>query len=244
MKIPFLDLKTSYQELQTEVDDAFRRIMNSGWYIMGKELMLFEEEFAAFCHTRYCIGVGNGLEALHLIMRGFGIGPGDEVIVPSNTYIATWLAISYAGATPIPVEPDEKTYNLNPSLVERAITVRTKAIMPVHLYGQPADMDPIRAIAIRHGLAQRHSVVGVVDDYHRHYPEIFNGLQNVVHLFPPIYTPPNAAKPPSTGITAPVINAVTSENRASVGPTKSSGSPKRLIGVCAMICSPRWVSSP
>ncbi len=103
MKIPFLDLKTSYQELQTEVDDAFRRIMNSGWYIMGKELMLFEEEFAAFCHTRYCIGVGNGLEALHLIMRGFGIGPGDEVIVPSNTYIATWLAISCAGATPIPV---------------------------------------------------------------------------------------------------------------------------------------------
>ena len=147
MNIPFLDMKSPYLELKSELDQAYQRVMESGWYILGQEVDKFESEFAAYCNARHCIGVANGLEALHLIVRALGIGPGDEVIVPSNTYIATWLAVSYAGATPVPVEPDEKTYNINPALIEKAITKRTKAIMPVHLYGQPADMDPIKKIA-------------------------------------------------------------------------------------------------
>lgn len=150
--IPFLDLKTPHFELRTELENAFDRTLNSGWYIHGNECKLFEQEFAAYCEAQHCIGVGNGLDALHLILRAYGIGEGDEVIVPSNTYIATWLAASYAGATPVPVEPDARTYNIDPALIEAAITPRTKAIMAVHLYGQPADMDPINAIAQKHGL--------------------------------------------------------------------------------------------
>ena len=152
MTVPFLDLKMPYGELKSELDAAYQRVMESGWYILGEELEAFEHEFAAYCGVRHCVGLGNGLEALHLILRAFEIGPGDEVIVPANTYIATWLAISYAGAVPVPVEPDARTYNLDPSRVERAITGRTKAILPVHLYGQPADMDPLHDIAGRHGL--------------------------------------------------------------------------------------------
>ena len=152
MNVPFLDLKTPYRELQDELDAAYRRVMESGWYILGEETEAFEREFAAYCGVRYCIGVGNGLEALHLILRAYSIGTGDEVIVPANTYIATWLAVSYAGAVPVPVEPDPRTYNLDPERVESAVTSRTRAILPVHLYGQPADMDPIREIAQRHGL--------------------------------------------------------------------------------------------
>jgi len=152
MKVPFLDLKAPYVELKDELDAAYRRVMESGWYILGKEVEAFEKEFAAYCGVKYCVGIGNGLEALHLILRGYGIGPGDEVIVPANTYIATWLAVSYAGATPVPVEPDERTYNIDPTRIEEAITKRTRAIMPVHLYGQPADMDPINEIAQEHGL--------------------------------------------------------------------------------------------
>lgn len=152
MTIPFLDLKSPYLELKDELDAAYHRVMEGGWYILGSEVKAFEEEFAAYCGVKYCIGVGNGLDALRLILRAAGIGPGDEVIVPANTYIATWLAVSYAGATPVPVEPDERTYNIDPARIETAITGRTKAIMPVHLYGQPADMDPILEIAQRHGL--------------------------------------------------------------------------------------------
>jgi dTDP-4-amino-4,6-dideoxygalactose transaminase len=126
--------------------------MNSGWYILGQEVETFEAEFAAYCEARYCIGVGNGFDALHLILRAMDIGTGDEIIVPANTCIATWLAVSYAGATPIPVEPDEKTYNIDPTRIEEIITENTKAIMPVHLYGQPADMDPIIDIAKRYDL--------------------------------------------------------------------------------------------
>lgn len=150
--IPFLDLKPVYDELRDELDAAYRRVMASGWFILGEEVEAFEREFAAYCGVKHCIGVGNGLDALHLILRAYDIGAGDEVIVPSNTYIATWLAISYAGATPIPVEPDERTYNLDPDRIEAAITARTRAIMPVHLYGQPADMAPINAVAQRHTL--------------------------------------------------------------------------------------------
>ena len=152
MKVPFLDLNAQYLELKDELDAAYHRVMDSGWYILGKEVEAFEAEFAEYCQVRHCIGVGNGLDALHLILRASGIGPGDEVIVPSNTYIATWLAVTYAGAKPVPVEPDERTYNIDPSRIESAITKRTKAIMPVHLYGQPADMDSINEIAIRYGL--------------------------------------------------------------------------------------------
>lgn len=152
MNIPFLDMQSPYLELQEQLDDAYRRVMLSGWYILGKEVEAFEAEFAAYCGVGHCIGVGNGLEALHLILRAMEIGPGDEVIVPANTYIATWLAVSYTGARPVPVEPDAETFNLDPELIEAAITPRTRAILPVHLYGQPADMGGIMAIARKHGL--------------------------------------------------------------------------------------------
>src|SRR5436853_7845102 len=109
MNIPFLDLKAPYRELQVELDAAYRRVMESGWYILGEELDTFESEFAAYCKAKHCVGVADGLDALVLILRGYGIGPGDEVIVPANTYIGTWLAVSYAGARPIPVEPDPLT---------------------------------------------------------------------------------------------------------------------------------------
>lgn len=150
--IPFLNMKAPYQELQAELDQAYQRVMTSGWYILGKEVESFEQEFAAYCGVKHCIGVGNGLEALHLILRAYGIGPGDEVIVPANTYIATWLAVSYAGAQPVPVEPDERTYNLDPQRVEAALTPMTKAILVVHLYGQTAEMEAIQALARKYGL--------------------------------------------------------------------------------------------
>lgn len=152
MKVPFLDVKSAYLELKDEIDAAYHRVMDSGWYILGDEVEAFEDEFANYCGVKHCIGVGNGLEALHLILRAFGIGVGDEVIVPANTYIATWLAVSYAGASPIPVEPDRLTYNIDPKLIEKAITAKTKAIMAVHLYGQPAEMDTIRTIARQYDL--------------------------------------------------------------------------------------------
>lgn len=151
-KIPFLDLKATYQELNTELEQGFDRILNSGWYILGPEVEAFEAEFAAYCEASYCVGVANGLDALHLALLALNVKPGDEVIVPSNTYIATWLAVSQCGAIPIPVEPDPQTYNIDPAKIEAAITPRTKVILPVHLYGQPADMDPILAIAKKHNL--------------------------------------------------------------------------------------------
>lgn len=152
MNVPFLDMQAPYLELREEMDDAWQRVMRSGWYVLGKEVEAFEREFAAYCGVEHCVGVANGLEALHLLVRAYGIGPGDEVIVPSNTYIATWLAVSHAGATPVPVEPIEATHNLDPARITAAITPRTRAIMVVHLYGQPADMDPINAIARERGL--------------------------------------------------------------------------------------------
>ena len=152
MKIPLLDLKAAYLELKDELDKAYQNVMESGWYIIGKEVSAFEKEFASFCGGKYCIGVGNGLDALSLILKGYSIGPGDEVIVPSNTYIATWLAVSHSGAVPIPVEPDSRTYNIDPAKIESAITKKTKAIIAVHLYGQPADMDIINCIAKKYNL--------------------------------------------------------------------------------------------
>lgn len=152
MNIPFLEILPTYQELQPEFDATYHRVMKSGWYLMGPELEALEQEFAAYCEVKECVMVGNGLDALHLILRAYGIGIGDEVIVPSHTFIATWLAVTYSGATPIPVEPDPGTYNLDPRRISAAITPRTRAIMPVHLYGQPADMDSINEIARQYGL--------------------------------------------------------------------------------------------
>lgn len=151
-KIPFLDVRAGYLDLRKELDAAYQRVMQSGQYILGEEVEQFEKEFAAYCGTRFGIGVGNGLDALFLALRAYGVGVGDEVIVPSNTYIATWLAVTRTGATVVPVEPNIGTYNIDYERIEQAITPRTKAIVPVHLYGLPADMEPILEIAQRRGL--------------------------------------------------------------------------------------------
>jgi dTDP-4-amino-4,6-dideoxygalactose transaminase len=152
MNVPFLDLRAAYLELQPEIDAASKRVLDGGWYIRGGELESFEREFAAYCGARHCVGLSNGLDALHLVLRAWDIGPGDEVIVPAHTFIATWLAVSYCGATIVPVETDPATFNIDPARVEAAITSRTRAIIPVHLYGQTADVDPLMALAEQHGL--------------------------------------------------------------------------------------------
>ncbi len=150
--IPFLDLKSINLAQRDELVAAFAGVLDSGWYVMGEELKRFESEYADYCEAAHCVGVGNGLDALGLALRALGVGPGDEVIVPSNTYIATWLAVSHLGATPVPVEPAPGTFNIDPAQVERHITARTRAIMPVHLYGVPADLAPLLEVARRHGL--------------------------------------------------------------------------------------------
>ncbi len=152
MNIPFVSFKPMEEELNDELRDAFDRVLNRSRYIGGVEDESFEASFASFCGMNYCVGTGNGLDALMLILKALGIGEGDEVIVPSNTYIATALAVSYVGAKPVLSEPDINTFNIDPSRVEDKITPRTKAIMPVHLYGQPCDMDPILEIASKHDL--------------------------------------------------------------------------------------------
>jgi dTDP-4-amino-4,6-dideoxygalactose transaminase len=152
IKVPFLDLQAAYHELHLELDAACQRVMQSGRYILGEEVAAFEAEYAAFVGTKQCVGVANGLDALYVILRGYEIGPGDEVIVPANTFIATWLAVSQVGARPVPVEPLDQTYNLDPAHIEAAVTPRTKAIIAVHLYGQPADMNPIWDVGQRYGL--------------------------------------------------------------------------------------------
>jgi dTDP-4-amino-4,6-dideoxygalactose transaminase len=150
--IEFLDLRRVNAAHERELEAAQRRVLQSGWYILGKETAAFEAEFARYCGVRHCIGVGNGLDALVLILRGLGIGAGDEVIVPSNTFIATWLAVCQVGARPVPVDPREDTGNIDPQLLAAALSTRTRAIVPVHLYGQPAEMAPIVALAQAHGL--------------------------------------------------------------------------------------------
>ncbi len=152
MKVPFVSFKPLERELDDRLRGAFQRVYERSWYIEGQEDAAFEAAFAAFCHTNYCIGVGNGLDALMLSLKALGIGAGDEVIVPSNTFIATALAVTYVGATPVFVEPDIRTYNIDPARIQEKITEKTKAIMPVHLYGQPCDMAPILAIAKKHNL--------------------------------------------------------------------------------------------
>jgi len=151
-EVQFLDMHPHYLELKDELDKAYDRVMGSGWYILGGEVEAFEREFAAYVGSKHCVGVGNGLEALQLILMSYGIGTDDEVIVPANTYIASWLAVSYTGATPVPVEPYPETYNIDPTRIEAALTPCTKAIMPVHLYGQPVEMEIIWQVAEKHGL--------------------------------------------------------------------------------------------
>ena len=150
--IPLLDMKAVYAELKPELDAAYARVMESGWFVLGKEVEAFEAEYAAFCGTAHCVGLANGLEALELALRAWDLGAGDEVIVPSNTYIATWLAITAVGATVVPVEPTSGGPNIDPDQIAAAITSRTRAIMPVHLYGEPADMHAIMTLAHKHGL--------------------------------------------------------------------------------------------
>ena len=152
MSVEFLNLARVNAPLLDEIQEAVARVVASGWYVLAGETAAFEQEFASYCGARHCIGVGNGLDALNLVLRARGIGDGDEVIVPSNTFIATWLAVSQTGARVVPVEPDEQTYNMDPGRIEAAITPRTRAIIPVHLFGQPAAMQAINDIACRHGL--------------------------------------------------------------------------------------------
>lgn len=184
MTVPFQDFKAPYVELKEELDAAYHRFMESGWLVLGKETTAFEEEYAGYCEAAHCVGVANGLDALHLALRAMDVGPGDEVIVPSNTYIATWLAVTHVGAAPVPVEPDHATFNIDPTRIEEAITPRTRVILAVNLYGQPCDYDPILAIARKHGLqlaidnAQSHGarykgrrVGGIADiECHSFYP--------------------------------------------------------------------------
>ncbi len=152
MRTPFLDLRPAYDELRDELDAAYRRVMESGRFVLEREVEGFEHEFASYCGAQHGIGVGNGLDALHLILRACGIHEGDEVIVPATTFIATWLAVSYSGATPVPVDCQPHTQNLDPSRLSEAVGPRTRAIIAVHLFGQPADMDPIFEVGRRHGL--------------------------------------------------------------------------------------------
>ena len=152
MKIPFLNLKQLNEPFENDFEHAYRELIQSGWYILGERVSTFENEYSNFNNVQHTIGVANGLDALILSLKALNIVAGDEVIVPSNTYIASWLAISYVGAKPVPVEPRIETYNINPELIEAAITPKTKAIMPVHLYGQICEMEEIVKIAKNHNL--------------------------------------------------------------------------------------------
>jgi dTDP-4-amino-4,6-dideoxygalactose transaminase len=151
-QVPFLDLKATYDELSSEIDAAVSRVCGSGWYIGGPEVESFERSFASYTHAQFCVGVANGLDALTLGLRALDIGAGDEVLVPSNTYIATWLAVSAVGATPVPVEPKLGSYNIEATDMEAYITPRTKAALPVHLYGMPVDMDAVCVLAKAHDI--------------------------------------------------------------------------------------------
>ena len=168
MKIPFVTFKPLEKELDKELRDAFERVYERSWYIEGEEDKKFEEAFASFCNTKYCVGVGNGLDAIMLALKALGIGEGNEVIVPSNTYIATALAVTYVGAKPIFVEPDLKTFNIDPKRIEEKISPITKAIIPVHLYGQPCQMDIIMEIAKKYNLY-------VIEDCAQAHGARFNG---------------------------------------------------------------------
>ncbi|MGH3758582.1 DegT/DnrJ/EryC1/StrS family aminotransferase [Actinophytocola sp.] len=167
MTIPFLDLDAAYRELRGDLDAAAARVLSSGRYLLGPENEAFEAEFAAYCGGRHCVAVGSGLDAIVLTLRALDIGPGDEVIVPSHTFVATWLAVAATGATPVPVEPDPATFLLEAGAVSAAVTPRTRAIVPVHLYGQPVDLDAVFAVADRHGLAVVEDAAQAHGAFHR-----------------------------------------------------------------------------
>lgn len=152
MKIPFVSFEVMHKEIEPKILEKFKEVYEKNWFIQGEEVQKFEEEYAAYCGVKYCVGCGNGLDALFLPLKAYGIGEGDEVIVPSNTFIATALAVSYTGATPVFVEPKINTFNINPEEIEKKITNKTKAIMAVHLYGQPAEMEQILEIAKKYDL--------------------------------------------------------------------------------------------
>ena len=151
-RVPFLDVGATYRELASDLDAATLRVLGSGWYLLGDELQSFEREYATYVGASHAAGCGNGLEAIELLLRAWGVGPGDEVIVPSNTYIATWIAVSNVGAEIVPCEPDLQTFNINPNEVERLVSPRTRAIIAVHLYGQPVDLRRLRQTCSRHGI--------------------------------------------------------------------------------------------
>ncbi|MEA9602763.1 DegT/DnrJ/EryC1/StrS family aminotransferase [Polynucleobacter sp. MG-28-Ekke-A2] len=168
--IPFLDLKSINLRQREQFHLALDAVLDSGWLILGQQTEAFEAEFAKYCNVKHCVGVANGLDALSLVLKAWDIGPGDEVIVPSNTYIATWLAVSQVGARPVPVEPDLKTYNINPEMINAAITPQTRAIIPVHLYGQSANMEAIMKIASDCNLK-------VLEDAAQAHGALFNGAK-------------------------------------------------------------------
>ena len=157
MSVPFLDVDAAYRELEPQINAAVRRVLSSGRFILGPEVESFEHRFAAYTGAKHCVGVGNGLEALTLALAAHGVGAGDEVIVPATTFVATWLAVTRVGAAPVPAAVQEPTLTLDPAALEVAVTERTRAVVPVHLYGHPADLDPIMSWAHRHGVA-------VIDD--------------------------------------------------------------------------------
>ncbi|MBR0191260.1 MAG: DegT/DnrJ/EryC1/StrS family aminotransferase [Thermoguttaceae bacterium] len=168
IKIPFLDLKPVNEQYRAEIDAAIQRVLDRGWYLLGQEITDFEHVFASYCGVEHCVGVANGLDALTLIVQAYGFGPGDEILVPSNTYIATILSISRNGCTPVLVEPDERTFNIDPDEIEAKITPKTRAIMVVHLYGQAVQMGKIQAIARKYGLK-------IIEDAAQGHGALWNG---------------------------------------------------------------------
>ena len=172
--VPFLDVRAATEELEAPVLEAIERVVRGGWYVLGEETAAFERGFAAFTGAKHAVGVGNGLDAIALALQALGIGPGDEVIVPTNTYIATWLAVARIGARPVGVEPIVGQWNLDPARVEDAITPRTRALVPVHLFGQPADLAELLAVARKHELV-------VVEDAAQAHGARYNGRRIGAH---------------------------------------------------------------
>jgi dTDP-3-amino-3,4,6-trideoxy-alpha-D-glucose transaminase len=174
VKVPFLDVRAATQELEAPALEAIERVVRSGWYVLGEETAAFERDFATFTGAQHAVGVGNGLDAIALALQALGVGPGDEVIVPANTYIATWLAVVRNGAVPVGVEPIDGQWTLDPARVADAITPRTRALVPVHLFGQPADLTELLAVAKEHGLA-------VVEDAAQAHGARYNGRRIGAH---------------------------------------------------------------
>lgn len=168
LTVPFLDIHAGYRELQVEIDNAVAKVLHSGQYILGDEVEEFERNWASYCGAKFAVGLGNGLDALKFALMAVGVGPGDEVIVPSHTFIATWLAVDALGAKVVPIEPLEATYNMDSSKLDQLVTAKTKAIVPVHMYGQPVDLDPILKFAEARGLL-------VVEDAAQAHGAEYNG---------------------------------------------------------------------